>query len=446
MNGDGALEGFLKDQSIGLLDSKGSFTISTEKAMFKLAAFQLPRPEMWILKVVQAAVILDCSNIKVTVTRGKITIEFTHTVAVHSKSLLTALGTTETSHEPGISELVTGLRAVGVNPPRSFGVAVAGEIPTQYITWNGKDLAWTQAEHTANRRSLTIEVANFSENDDPSLLSRLYSLATKTSVAEHRELSKHVFGCPVPITVDGRRLDVPPLLSKKAYIQPLDLQFEERDLPEAMRIPEWAGGLHGLTIPPFRIRPYDSGRDSVFVKSNVEAAFFWTLTYHFAPHLSWMNPLAKPLGVHLYSEIYWIKDGVAVGRERIDVGKHATRLLIFASATGLMTDLSGFRLRDSDQLRERRERILEITRKRLRDFSQSFTVDERRLMDIVGTWRSLGLGILHLPLTGTFTADPQSKGAEVGKTLTESPRFRRQLRKAVCKDISAINNALSESR
>lgn len=446
MSEDGVLEVFLKEQSVGLLDSKGSFTISTEKAMLKLSSLQLPRPEMWILKVVQAAVLLDCSGIVITMTRKKIRIEFTHTVPLDGKSLLTALGSTDPFDEPGVSDLVTGLRAVGVNPPRSFGVALSGEFPTQYITWDGKDLAWVEAELGSNRRSLTIEVANIAEKGESSLVSRIYSLATQTNAAEFQVLSKHVFGCPVPVLVDGRRLDVPPLESTQAYIQPLDLQFAGTNRPEAAWMPQWANGLHDLTRPPFKIRPYDPARDRGFSNSKQRAAFFWTLTFHFSSHLTWMNPLAKPLGVPLESELYWIKDGVAVGREKLKIGLYPTRLLIFASADGLVTDLSGFKLRDSDDLRARRENILSAVSEKSREFTRSFAIDQGRLLDFVGAWRSVGLGFLHLPLTGTFTANPKTRGAEVGATLTESPRFRRQLRKAVCADVETILTRLGALR
>lgn len=57
MDGCSELERFLQEQvAQGVVDSSGSFSLSRAKALEKLAAFQLPRQTMWILKLVQAAV------------------------------------------------------------------------------------------------------------------------------------------------------------------------------------------------------------------------------------------------------------------------------------------------------------------------------------------------------------------------------------------------------
>ena len=48
----------------GQWDSQGSFTTLSGKALSKLAAYQLPRPTAWILKLVQAAVAAACLRVR----------------------------------------------------------------------------------------------------------------------------------------------------------------------------------------------------------------------------------------------------------------------------------------------------------------------------------------------------------------------------------------------
>ena len=50
----------------GVKDSEGEFSISLEAARSKLARFALPRPNAWVLKLVQAAVGWQMTRIEIT--------------------------------------------------------------------------------------------------------------------------------------------------------------------------------------------------------------------------------------------------------------------------------------------------------------------------------------------------------------------------------------------
>ncbi|CAN0363447.1 unnamed protein product, partial [Phaeothamnion confervicola] len=47
---DDCIDSLLRE---GKLESSGHFTLDVQKALEKLAAFQLPHPDWWILKFVQ---------------------------------------------------------------------------------------------------------------------------------------------------------------------------------------------------------------------------------------------------------------------------------------------------------------------------------------------------------------------------------------------------------
>ena len=60
-----SLDEFLAaEMSEGVKDSSGQFTLAPEKAIEKLAAFQLPGESSWVGKVIQAAVTAGFSELK----------------------------------------------------------------------------------------------------------------------------------------------------------------------------------------------------------------------------------------------------------------------------------------------------------------------------------------------------------------------------------------------
>ncbi|MCW5871526.1 MAG: hypothetical protein KIS61_30010, partial [Candidatus Eremiobacteraeota bacterium] len=60
------LEEFLRAQvDEGAKDSSGQFTLSREKALEKLAAYQLQGGHAWVLKIVQAVVASGASQLAV---------------------------------------------------------------------------------------------------------------------------------------------------------------------------------------------------------------------------------------------------------------------------------------------------------------------------------------------------------------------------------------------
>lgn len=71
------LESFLqRTRSAGALDSEGHFTLNVAQAMEKLGKFQLPAPEFFVLKAIQAGVSAGAPCIKVTTARWRTRVEF----------------------------------------------------------------------------------------------------------------------------------------------------------------------------------------------------------------------------------------------------------------------------------------------------------------------------------------------------------------------------------
>ena len=77
MRGHSELQQLLRQQQAeGKFDSGGQFTLDRDKALAKLAAFQLPRRGAWILKIVQSAVLAGATDLKIVQTNFETRVTF----------------------------------------------------------------------------------------------------------------------------------------------------------------------------------------------------------------------------------------------------------------------------------------------------------------------------------------------------------------------------------
>jgi len=60
----------------GFVESQGQFTLDVEAARRRMADFSLADPYQWVLKMVQAASLLDCQHISVTTAGGELGLRF----------------------------------------------------------------------------------------------------------------------------------------------------------------------------------------------------------------------------------------------------------------------------------------------------------------------------------------------------------------------------------
>ncbi len=70
------LQEFLDSQVEGEVESEGGFTITSDKAIQKLAQLCLENPHDWVLKAVQAAVAAGSHRLSFQQTRAGLTVEF----------------------------------------------------------------------------------------------------------------------------------------------------------------------------------------------------------------------------------------------------------------------------------------------------------------------------------------------------------------------------------
>ena len=110
------LEKFLHSQSTeGSQQGGGSFTLAREKALLKLANFQLPFAGAWAVKLVQAAVSSEAQeSISVTLGKRVAIFSFDHAVAWDMDEIETAFFNPEPPKVRRLRHLLSALWQVGV--------------------------------------------------------------------------------------------------------------------------------------------------------------------------------------------------------------------------------------------------------------------------------------------------------------------------------------------
>lgn len=189
------LQNYLKQQAGTGAESAGTFTLDPQKALEKLAKYQLPEPGLWVVKLVQAGVCFRVDKIHVTLSRHAVRLRFEGGPQFRSSEILTALISGE-SLKGGMGSLVAGLRAVLGQQPRSLRLSDNHE---GSIWLKGQNVERSSAT-VADSLAIAVEIKRV-----PANFSRLRFLLGQ-SVVEHRALCKHCEITPIPVILDGRTI------------------------------------------------------------------------------------------------------------------------------------------------------------------------------------------------------------------------------------------------
>lgn len=343
-------------KGMGTLDSAGTFTIAGEAAIGKLASFQLPRKSAWVLKIVQAAVTAESRSITVAQSNETTTFTFDTTVEFEVAQLKEALLSPQIVGPAPCRHLAVGLRAVGFGDRRAFTLAFDKDGKRTFLGWNGEQL--TQREELLEEDSnlvIRLGVA-FPEHDRGRSLGGLTKSAGRAT-DEYQELVRNCEACPVPLIVDGRRVDT---LSASHYDQisgntalisvgwsPHDARFPG----PALELP------HGLLRTPSKWKLTDKFTDDrvFFVDGDKTAlsagclAKIW-YSYKVVSHRS-KHKSFQFTTIPRRSFYNWIKDGVVCQRQGSSDDLGAISFELYLSADDLETDISGLKLRHQTDTR-----------------------------------------------------------------------------------------------
>ena len=279
---DSMLEEILKGQRAeGTWESEGVFTAIASKALSKLAAYQLPRPSAWVLKMVQAAVVASCTSLRIDTDADSaiLTLSFYGGELANVEQLARVWTSPTATVSLAQKHLLVGLRAVSVSQKRKvalFSVDTRGS--QKSLVWDGQKLSSVTGQGSlhSNDPLLVISVS------DPRIV---YYWERELS-----ELRSFAVTCPIPLSVERETI-----------------------------------GLFGMEEFVLLRKPLLTERTS----NHQSDAMAWTLYRH--------NLTAR--GV-----ISWVQHGVVCQEEEFG-DKDVWQLRLFLNADHLDTDMTGLHLR-----------------------------------------------------------------------------------------------------
>ncbi|MBS2036276.1 hypothetical protein JST97_14895 [bacterium] len=345
------LEEFLQTQlQDAQKDSSGSFTLSREKALEKLAAFQLQGAQSWLLKIVQAVVVARAEELVVRQTGTDTEFHFKLEPAWSLEQVEEAFYETEASQNLALDHLKRGLWHISIHKLRPFLLVAPGW--NAGLVWTGRELRRTPVVPRATVY-LAVSHRTVQEGKGIPLLRNIEAASGNAAVLS--ELRERAFTCAVPLKVDNRRLDALQAcpgygMGKNSY--PVYLGFLTGDLP-------------GLAVPPATLgeyRPLQSGDSTVSkvfhhqTRLPAHVGVACLITAHLRQvernrSLVWET-------YHNHSSLFWVRDGVVVDRDHLGLGTGSISCALFASAEGLRSDLSGFQLARDDAYRQRTAEVI----------------------------------------------------------------------------------------
>lgn len=357
------LELFLQtQQSEGVSESSGEFTIARDKALQKLAEFQLPFEGAWAVKVFQSLIAMGLEQ--------PLSVQLTSRVAIFrcklpeqltSRQLEDAYFNPEPSKHRELKHLTSALWAVGVNKKRGFQLSLPGEPVTLF--WNGSSMSHVEQEVNSDFL-LSVTHTAITTNWMMTPLA-----AAKANANTTKALSEYCYSSPVPLSVDGRRIDGLhhcPGHGWSGHTYPLTLFFADGDLPQI----DWPSGtfdtlddtktkyikdgcgLEGLTRKTLQSIPVTkrSGLASFITASTDDRDATWKI-------------------VPRRSKCYWIQDGAVVQSEFFSDQESGVNVGCYISAEDLSNDLTGFYLSNSLERTRRKVEAARLVQKPIRTMS-----------------------------------------------------------------------------
>lgn len=205
----GVAEYLNRQQLGGQYQSEGVFTLDTLKMGRKMAAYQLPEQGLWLVKLIQAAVVLRADGVKIGFGKRSIRVDFCCERGPGAEQILDHVFHPGRSQERAISHLCTGLRA-----------CVAGD--TERLSWEvrrpdqgcraeltGESTKLVDCPASQDRKShYTIELGRPGNRPQlkRALRHRVVDLVREVG-DEYTAVVSRCWCSPIPVEIDGVDLE-----------------------------------------------------------------------------------------------------------------------------------------------------------------------------------------------------------------------------------------------
>jgi hypothetical protein len=343
-----------EEKAAGLHESEGSFTLERSKAWEKLGAFQLPFPEAWCLKIVQAAHVHPSASLAVTQTSEENIFEFQGLPPLEWSELEPEVFSIDGQNDPFIEHLVVAVRALALQRSRPFSLSCEGGV----VVWNGQD--FQVLSQTSESGCFQLAVSNYEFEQSKSIFSLSRKLVTKYRAGIARTLAQRCQFSDSSLTLDRRKLSgfaTDPFfgLTDRSYplvalrADPIE-GWDPMVVDVRLEAPDPRLGYHRVACAG----PSDVGPQAF------STALLLSLQYErevITETLRLERTVHRTAQGH--SQIIWVRDGVVVDRESLDIeGNIALGLVV--SAAGLESDLTSFSPLKNQRTRMRVARSLNL--------------------------------------------------------------------------------------
>ena len=346
-------------EQAGDVESSGTFTIDKATAWQKLGAFALPFEHAWVVKVVQSAVCCG-SDLKIEQSRTQTTIHWL-TPPDWTQDMVESAMLNSQPGEKALDHLAVGLRALAKATDLPFGLSYPDGTTTY---WTGQGFTSTS---DSPKGELRLGVGHFKVGESSSILSsdKVRAVGRMTSIAQALAARAHC--CPNTITLDRRNVSnvfQEPLFGSSSLSHPLYfLQAPPQpELPSLRLRARFLAPTVKMTQPLAQSARGEVTRLNDELSEPCLAGLLITAFTRrkIVPNHSRKNPqneisyVAAPRP----SVLVWVTDGVEVAREDLEMPHSPTALLVYCSAEGLPTDLSGLTPRHTELLGQRRTAVM----------------------------------------------------------------------------------------
>ena len=339
-----ALEQLLKSQYANPVDSTGEFTMQAEKALEKIAKYQLPYPDAWVVKLGQGVVLSGAESLRIHQTSTDSTFSFAPQERPEI-DLITSFFDPSDSPIPWWQHFRSALWAVGINLRRPFKMDFFGE---GYF-WDGFELhsfvAALKGSARSNSITLVLSHRTVEQGKGIPILRSIQAAWLNSQLT--KAFSEVLFSCPIRVSIDG--------LPIEGFQRVPGHGFSAKNHPVRML---WVDGEPSLKIPPSTLDNlgHFSGNsklsgltqffDSCPLRLPVKGAALISAHayYQGGKNGGWRTPKRK-------SVIYWIRHGVVVQKEEFQIQPSSVSMAVFAPCDDIATDITGFGLEEEAKSR-----------------------------------------------------------------------------------------------
>lgn len=311
--------------------------MNEEKALEKIAKYQLPFPDAWVVKLGQGVVLSGAESLQIHQTGTDTVFEFRPAKALDA-SCMTSFFDPAEHPVPWWHSFRSSLWAVGLNLRRPFLIEIGG----RGYFWDGFDLHDSGVSNLPERKvRLDISHRTAEQGKGFPIIRGIQAAMLNAHLGQ--VFSEVLFSCPLRVFLDGRRIDGFQRVSSHG--------FSSSNHPVRMF---WLKGRPALKIPPATLE--NSGHFAGHSKLEALTHFFDSRPpdrevraaallsahayYQSGKNGGWRIPQSK-------SVLYWIRHGVVVQKEEFSLPAGSVSMAVFATCDHIKTDITGFGLEEN---------------------------------------------------------------------------------------------------